>query len=159
MVVSVEKFSIIMSQCTEFFCISIILETDGPSKQVKQVSKTGSRAGLDESEEKYKDRGSQRAAHDSPKVKAVKGISQFRTSPGHINRKLSSPPAPDIMIMRRPVSPEGRPRPVSYNFAETELSESEMSISMTPQHRKLLTSMASAGVGGSPKQERPKVRK
>lgn len=140
-----------MSQCTDFFFISIILETDGPSKQVKQVSKTGSRAGLDESEEKYKDRGSQRAAHDSPKVKAVMGISQFRTSPGHINRKLSSPPAPDIMIMRRSVSPpEGRPRPVSYNFAETELSESEMLKSMTPQHRKLLTNMASAGVGAAP---------
>lgn len=149
----------------------LLAETDGPSKLEKQVSKTGSEAASDE---KYKDRGNQ-----SPKGKLERNTAgslpsplsitnppsvtspaavfspSSAMSPRRINRKLSSPLAPEIMLPRRSLSPEaeGRARPLSFSFFENESSGSR---SVTPQHRKLLANMASSG---SSKQDRPRVRR
>ena len=71
-----------------------------------------------------------------------------------VSRKLSSPPAPDIMFLRGSASPEEGevPRPLS-TLTTSESVDAELSKSVTPQHRKLLANMAT----GSPKPDRPRV--
>ncbi len=136
-------------------------ESDGSEKQDKQVDKTGQAGVSDETEEKYKDRGSQSRNEDREEVKSPTvsaGSSHFVTSPHHpASRKHSSPPAPDIRFLRRSVSPElgVRPRRHSQLVENTRKESAELTQSVTPQHRKLLANMA--GGANSPKQERPQV--
>lgn len=143
---------------------AITEETDGPAKLDKQVSTTGSEVALDETEEKYIDRGNQLPKENLKHIEATSVTNPITsptsvtspTSPTHISsprrihRKMTSPPAPDIM--QRSASPEPGAR-LRFSFMETGSSESEMSRSVTPQHRKLLASMASGGGG---RQERPR---
>lgn len=80
------------------------------------------------------------------------------TSPRRaIHHQLSSPAAP-LRHSDSPDQEEGgvvRTRPISFNIPESESVEADLSKSVTPQHRKLLQSIASGG--GSPKLDRPKV--
>ena len=139
-------------------------ETDGPPS--KQTDQTGSESRSSSREEKYKDRGSaereergkgkQREEEEDKDsgvvIKTAKSSEALMSPRRNVGRKHSSPPAPDIMILRRSVSPSeevGKPRPLSYCLVESDAN----SKSVTPQHRKLLANMASC----SPKQERPRV--
>lgn len=118
----------------------MLIETDGPSKQMDEVGVAVVRINADEKGQECKDSSCQQSDHNPV------------TSPHRlVDRMISSPPAPDIKFLRRSASPDGeRPRPLSL----CESMETELSKSVTPQHRRLLANMAS----GSPKQDRRKVK-
>ena len=118
---------------------------------------------MDESEEKYKDQPAKDREEGVTKVKSptlsTGSTHSAASARDPVARKISSPPAPGIMYLRRSASPEDgvRPRRHSHLLDDARKESAELSQSVTPQHRKLLANMASGA--NSPKQERPQVRK
>ena len=120
-------------------------ETDSPSKQLQsgEISLVKIRtSSSSRSEEKYRDHGSLLAEDRIKERRAKRASLDILSSPMYSGeRKHSAPQELD------------HSRPVSYAFTENDSIESDISKSVTPQHRKLLANMSV----NSPKAERPRV--